>query len=115
MPCFLNKATNHHNYANIPPNDKLNLTTKQPTKKGLDMAAINEDYLDDLVKRFKGFKSPNETQELIILLGEKDNRSDDDNRKLWVLLNAEKRQTNWQKLGLTLGDWLMLRSQKLKK
>ena len=55
------------------------------------MAAINEDYLDDLVKRFKGFKSPNETQELIILLGEKDNRSDDDNRKLWVLLNAEKK------------------------
>lgn len=91
MPCFLNKATNHHNYANIPPNDKLNLTTKQPTKKGLDMATINEDYLDDLVKRFKGFKSPNETQELIILLGEKDNRSDDDNRKLWVLLNAEKK------------------------
>ncbi|WP_218690736.1 hypothetical protein [Psychrobacter sp. BF1] len=55
------------------------------------MATINEDYLDDLVKRFKGFKSPNETQELIILLGEKDNRSDDDNRKLWVLLNAEKK------------------------
>lgn len=55
------------------------------------MASINKDYLDDLVKRFKGFKSPNDTQRLIILLGEKDNRSDEDNRKLWVLLNAEKK------------------------
>lgn len=55
------------------------------------MASINEDYLDDLVKRFKGFKSPNDTQTLIILLGEKDNRNDDDNRKLSVLLNAEKK------------------------
>lgn len=55
------------------------------------MAAVNEDYLDNLVKRFKGFKSPNDTQTLIILLGEKDNRSDDDNRKLSVLLKAEKK------------------------
>lgn len=55
------------------------------------MATVNEDYLDDLVKRFKGFKSPNDTQKLIILLGEKDNRSDDDNRKLSVLLKAERK------------------------
>lgn len=84
-------AKNHRNYANILPNDKLNLTAKQLAKKGLGMAAVDEDYLDDLVKRFKGFKSPNDTQTLIILLGEKDNRSDDDNRKLSVLLKAEKK------------------------
>ena len=64
---------------------------KTTNKKGLNMAAIDENYLDDLVKRFKGFKSPNETQKLIILLGEKDNRTDDDNRKLSVLLKAEKK------------------------
>lgn len=55
------------------------------------MANINTDYLDDLVKRFKGFKSPNDTQQLIIILGEKDNRSDDDNRKLAVLMKAERK------------------------
>jgi len=55
------------------------------------MAAIDNDYLDKLVKRFKGFKSPTDTQKLIVLLGEKDNRSDDDNRKLSVFLNAEKK------------------------
>ena len=55
------------------------------------MAAIDNEYLDKLVKRFKGFKSPNDTQKLIILLGEKDNRSDDDNRKLSVLLKAERK------------------------
>lgn len=56
-----------------------------------DMATINTDYLDDLVKRFKGFKSPNDTQQLIIILGEKDNRSEDDNRKLAVLMKAERK------------------------
>ena len=56
-----------------------------------DMATINTDYLDDLVKRFKGFKSPNDTQQLIIILGEKDNRSENDNRKLAVLMKAERK------------------------
>ena len=55
------------------------------------MATVDNDYLDNLVKRFKGFKSPNDTQKLIIFLGEKDNRSDDDNRKLSVLLKAERK------------------------
>ena len=55
------------------------------------MATVDDDYLDNLVQRFKGFKSPNDTQKLIILLGEKDNRSDDDNRKLSVLLKAERK------------------------
>ena len=79
------------------------------------MASINEDYLDDLVKRFKGFKSPNDTQQLIILLGEKDNRNDDDNRKLSVLLNAEKKADQLAKARADARDWLMLRSQKLEK
>ena len=55
------------------------------------MATVDNDYLDNVVKRIKGFKSPNDTQKLIILLGEKDNRSDDDNRKLSVLLKAERK------------------------
>lgn len=55
------------------------------------MATIDTTYLDDLVKRFKGFKSPNDTQRLIIMLGEKENRSADDNRKLSVLLKAERK------------------------
>ena len=55
------------------------------------MAAVDEKYLDDLVKRFKGFKSPNDMQKLIVLLGEKDNRNDEDNRKLSILLKAEKK------------------------
>ena len=55
------------------------------------MATIDTDYLNDLVKRFEGYKSPNDTQKLIILLGNKDNRSDEDNRKLSVLLKAERK------------------------
>lgn len=55
------------------------------------MATIDTEYLNDLVKRFEGYKSPTDTQQLIILLGNKDNRSDDDNRKLSVLVKAEKK------------------------
>jgi ABC-type nitrate/sulfonate/bicarbonate transport system substrate-binding protein len=55
------------------------------------MASIDTNYLDDLIKRFKGFKSPTDTQKLIVLLGEKDFRTADDQRKLAVLLKAEKK------------------------
>ena len=55
------------------------------------MTPIDIAYLDDLVKRFKGFNLPSESQTLIIMLGEKDNRSDDDNRKLAVLMKAERK------------------------
>lgn len=54
------------------------------------MANIDTAYLDLLVARFKGFRSPNDTQKLIIALGDKLERSDDDDKKLTVLLRAEK-------------------------
>ena len=55
------------------------------------MAAIVTAYLDDLIKRFRGYKSITDTQSLIILLGEQANRDKEDNRKLAVLLKAEKK------------------------
>lgn len=55
------------------------------------MANIDRDYLNALVSRFKGYKSPNETQKLIIALGSEFERSDEDNKKLAVLLKAEKK------------------------
>ena len=55
------------------------------------MAAIDTAYLADLIKRFRGYKSITDTQSLIILLGEQANRDKEDNRKLAVLLKAEKK------------------------
>lgn len=55
------------------------------------MANIDANYLELLVTRFKGYKSPNDTQLLIIALGDKIERSDDDDKKLTVLLKAEKK------------------------
>lgn len=54
------------------------------------MANIDTAYLEKLVTRFRGFKSPNDTQRLIILLGSKLERSDEDNKKLSTLIKAEK-------------------------
>ena len=55
------------------------------------MANIDTDYLNSLVTRFKAYKSPTDTQQLIIALGSKSARSDDDNKKLSILLRAEKK------------------------
>lgn len=55
------------------------------------MTGIDNNYLDDLVKRLKSDKSPTDSQRLIIILSEKDNRSDDDNHKLALLINIEQK------------------------
>lgn len=55
------------------------------------MANIDTDYLNSLVTRFKSYKRPNDTQRLIIALGELQERSDDDNKKLSILIRAEKK------------------------
>ena len=47
-------------------------------------------YLNELVTRFNNFKSPNETQLLIIELGENLERSEDDDKKLKILIKAER-------------------------
>lgn len=55
------------------------------------MTRIDNDYLDDLVKRFNDSDSPTDSQRLIVLLSEKANRSDDDNRKLALLIEVEQK------------------------
>lgn len=60
------------------------------------MTRTNNDYLDDnyindLVKRLKSEESPTDSQRLIIILSEKDNRSDDDNHKLALLIEVEQK------------------------
>lgn len=61
------------------------------------MANIDTDYLNSLVTRFKAYKKPNDTQKLIIALGSKSERSDDDDKKLTVLLRAEKKSDELMK------------------
>lgn len=55
------------------------------------MARLDLEYLNKLVTRFKGFNSPSDAQKLIVMLGEKANRSLDENKKLEILLRAEKK------------------------
>lgn len=54
------------------------------------MASLDLEYLRLLVTRFKSYKSPTDAQRLIVMLGDKDNRNDDENKQLGVLLKAEK-------------------------
>ncbi|WP_201529963.1 hypothetical protein [Psychrobacter frigidicola] len=54
------------------------------------MAVLDIEYLNKIITRFRGFSKPNDTQKLIILLGEKTNRDSEDNKKLMVLIRAEK-------------------------
>lgn len=53
--------------------------------------SINTEYLESLIVRFKAFNKPTEAQQLIVSLGVKQGRSDDDDKKLAVLMRAEKK------------------------
>lgn len=53
--------------------------------------SINIEYLDSLVSRFEGFNSPTDAQQLIIILGSKQQRTADDDKKLSILIRAEKK------------------------
>lgn len=53
--------------------------------------SIDNEYLESLVMRFKGFNSPNDAQQLIVILGSKEGRTADDNKQLSVLMRAEKK------------------------
>ena len=55
------------------------------------MTRTDNDYLHELINRLKTDESPTDAQRLIMILAEKDNRSDDDNRKLALLINIEQR------------------------
>ena len=55
------------------------------------MSKIDNEYLNELVQRFSEYKSPTEAQQLIVLLGKKEQRTKEDDKKLNVLLNAEKK------------------------
>lgn len=55
------------------------------------MSNIDTDYLNKLVTRFKAYKSPKDTQLLIIKLGSTLERSKDDDKNLAILLKAEKK------------------------
>ena len=48
------------------------------------------DWLGDRIKHIKGLKSPNDQQALLVALAEKDNRSELEEKKLAVLVRAEK-------------------------
>lgn len=47
-------------------------------------------WLFDKVQHIKGLKSPTDTQSLLVLLAEKSERTEQDEKKLRLLINAEK-------------------------
>lgn len=49
------------------------------------------EYLRQLVNRFEGFNSPTDTQKLLIALGNKTDRTAEDDKKISVLLKAERK------------------------
>lgn len=52
---------------------------------------IDVKYLDNWVERIRNYESPTDSQQLIIILSAKKNRSDDDNRNLDLLLKVEEK------------------------
>lgn len=55
------------------------------------MIELDLEYLSKLVNRFKGYNSPTDTQKLLVMLAEKTNRDNKDNKKLAIIMKAEKK------------------------
>lgn len=68
------------------------------------------DYLNELVSRYKEYKSPTDTQKLIVALGSKSDKTDDDNKKLMILMRAEKKAEELHKARQKTRD--LLQSEK---
>lgn len=49
------------------------------------------EYLRQLVNRFSGFNSPTDTQKLLVALGNKTDRTAEDDKKVLILLKAERK------------------------
>lgn len=64
------------------------LNTDLETEKSENKSS-REKYLIEFVEKYRKFKSPTENQKLLIKLYDNSNRSDDDNKKLDLLLTAE--------------------------
>jgi hypothetical protein len=60
-------------------------------KKGFAMNVKDIEYLRQLVNRFSGFNSPTDTQKLLIALGNKKDRTAEDDKKVLILLKAERK------------------------
>lgn len=54
------------------------------------MSTLDENYISELVEKYQAYKSPSDTQKLIVMLGSK-NRTDEEDKKLKILVNAEKK------------------------
>ena len=49
------------------------------------------DLLNKLLPKYKAYKKPTQQQQLLVALGEKPNKDDDDIKKLQLILSAEKK------------------------
>lgn len=55
------------------------------------MVTLDLKYISELVEKYSAYKSPNDTQKLLVSLGSKDSRTEEENKTLKVLVNAEKK------------------------
>lgn len=54
------------------------------------MAKNYSEYLSELIEKYSTYSSPTEAQKLIILLGSKTDRTTDEDKRLKILVNAER-------------------------
>lgn len=55
------------------------------------MAKNYSEYLSELIEKYSTYSSPTDAQKLIILLGSKTDRTTDEDKKLKIFVNAERK------------------------
>jgi len=73
------------------------------------------DYLNELVSKYREYKSPTDTQKLLVVLGNKKDKTDDDNKKLMILMRAEKKAEELHKARQKTRDLLQAEKKAARK
>lgn len=84
----------------------------------LQMTNLTEkenEFFKDQVEKFKTFRKPNQSQQLLIALYDIENKSEDDFKKIRALLNAEKKYLQALKANKAIKDLLKADKEKERK
>ncbi len=82
------------------------------------MLALNpkdEKLLNELVEKYKGYRKPTEKQKLLVTLSEIKNKTEDDIKKLHLLLNVERKAIQFFEADKAVNEALKVDKEKARK
>jgi predicted O-linked N-acetylglucosamine transferase (SPINDLY family) len=81
----------------------------------LELNQKDEKLLSELVEKYKAYRKPTEKQQLLVALSEIKNKTEDDIKKLQLLLNAERKAKQYFEADKAVNEALKVEKEKARK